>query len=513
MNKLHTIMAAAMTTIGVLTAAASTSLPHATPASQGIDPKAVITLVDSLQALPATEIHHLMIVRNGHIVAEGHTAPFQRTDKHTLFSCSKTMMSLAVGIAIGENRLRLTDRMASFFPNALPDTIGDGLASLTVRHLLTMDAGAYTPTNLPMQASNWERAFLANPKLGTDHRFRYDSFCTYMLSAIVQRVTGQTVLNYLRPRLLQPLGITEADWEQSPSGVCVGGWGMRLTVESMAKVGQLMLDGGKWEGRQIVPAQWVAEMQKTQIEWHPGNEPSDLNQGYGYQMWRCLEPGVARADGAYGQFIIIDPKRQLVVAINGISLDRGPYAELRCVWRQLMPGVKDAPLKPNAKLQRAMERKLGAMALPALAGKASAKQLAGPSTMRLERNELAISSITLAPSGKGMMAMTIVMDDGATDTIPLRHSGWARHTTSMAPPFFNGTFSLPLTSIKGLNPPYSTAGCYAADGHGTVTARVAYTNWISSRTFTFSGLGTANPTITVTDNFNPGKQHTLRCKN
>lgn len=513
MNKLHTIMAAAMTTISVLTAAASTSLPHATPASQGIDPKAIITLVDSLQALPATEIHHLMIVRNGHIVAEGHTAPFERTDKHTLFSCSKTMTALAVGIAIGENRLRLTDRVASFFPDELPDTIGDGLASLTVRHLLTMDAGAYTPADLPMRADNWTRAFLANPKLGTDHRFRYDSFCTYMLSAIVQRVTGQTVLNYLRPRLLQPLGITEADWEQSPDGVCVGGWGMRLTVESMAKVGQMMLNGGKWDGRQIVPAQWVAEMQKTQIEWHPGNEPSDLNQGYGYQMWRCLEPGVARADGAYGQFIIIDPKRQLVVAMNGISLDRGPYAELRCVWRQLMPGVNDAPLPANAKLQRAMERKLAAMALPTLPGKASAKQLQNPVTLRLEHNELAMSGISLAMRGKGIMAMTIVMDDGTTDTIPLRHGGWARHTSSMAPPFFNGAYSLPRTSIKGLNPPYSTAGCYAANADGSVTARVVYTNWISSRTFTFNGLGSSSPTVTVTDNFAPGKPLTLRCSN
>lgn len=513
MNKLQTAVAAAMAAIGILSAAASTSLPHATPASQGIDPKAVITLIDSLQALPATEIHHLMIVRNGHIVAEGHTTPFQRTDKHTLFSCSKTMTSLAVGIAIGENRLRLTDRVACFFPDDLPDSICSGLADLTVRHLLTMDAGTYTPADLPLHSSNWERAFLANPKLGTDHRFRYDSFCTYMLSAIVQRVTGQTVLDYLRPRLLQPLGITEADWEQSPSGVCVGGWGMRLTVESMAKVGQMMLDGGKWDGRQIVPAQWVAEMQKTQIEWHPGKEPSDLNQGYGYQMWRCLEPGVARADGAYGQFIIIDPKRQLVVAMNGISLDRGPYAELRCVWRQLMPGVKTAPLPANAKLQKALERRLSAMALPTLPGKASAKQLGSPVTLRLEHNDLAMSDITLAMSGKDKMAMTIVMDDGTTDTIPLSHGSWARHTTSLAPPFFNGAFSLPLTSIKGHNPSYTTAGCYAVEGNGTITARVAYTNWISSRTFTFSRLGTANPTVTVTDNFAPGKPHTLRCKN
>lgn len=116
--------------------------------------------------------------------------------------------------------------------------MSEACAALTVRHLLTMDAGAYTPGDLPLHHSNWEQAFLANPKLGSDHRFRYDSFCTYMLSAIMQKVTGKTVVQYLRERLFAPLGIDEADWQLSPSGVCTGGWGCASTLRPWPKSGK-----------------------------------------------------------------------------------------------------------------------------------------------------------------------------------------------------------------------------------------------------------------------------------
>lgn len=505
-----TAMAAIISAAAIITSAAGAEsrLPRSTAAEQGIDPHAIELLVDSLQAIPKTEIHHLMIVRNGYVVAEAHNAPWQASDVHTLFSCSKTMVSLAVGIAISENRLRLTDRVASFFPDMLPDTITDAMAALTVRDLLTMDAGAYTPQDIHRHDTCWERAFLNNTKLGTDKRFRYDSFCTYMLAGIVQRVSGShSLLAYLRPRLLDPLGIDDADWELSPTGINTGGWGMRLHVESMAKIGQMILDGGKWNGRQIVPADYVAEMQKVQIEWHPGKEPSDLNQGYGYQMWRCLEPGVARADGAYGQYIIVDPARRLVVAMNGISLDHGPYDELACVWRQLMPGVSDSPIKVNAKQQRSLEKKLATLTLPTLKGKAQ-----GPTfNLTLADNQLSISSLQLLPAN-GSRTMVVTMADGTCDSIPLGHKQWARHTTLMAPPYTNGAFSLPLTRISGHTLPYSTGGCYGYSAN-TFTARVAYTNWFSTRTFTVSGLNSQQPTVTITDNFAPGKPVTIPCKN
>ncbi len=486
---------------------AETRLPRSTAAEQGIDPQAIERLVDSLQALPQTEIHHLMIVRNGHVVAEGHNAPWRQGEVHTLFSCSKTLTSIAVGIAIGDNRLRLTDRVAVFFPDILPDTVSEACAALTVRHLLTMDAGAYTPGDLPLRHSNWEQAFLSNPKLGSDHRFRYDSFCTYMLSAIVQKVTGKTVVQYLHERLFAPLGIDEADWQLSPSGVCTGGWGLRLSLEAMAKIGQMMLNSGKWDGKQVVPAEWVADMQKVQIEWHPGKEPSDLNQGYGYQMWRCLEPGVARADGAYGQYIIVDPARQLVVAINGISLGHGPYDELKCVWQQLMPGVKDAPLKQNAKRQLSLERKLASMSIPPLEGNATGSGF----NLSLASNELGIKSLQLISYNR-QRALVVTMADGTCDSIAVGYKQWARHSTRMAPPFFNGAFTLPLTSISGHTIPYTTAGCYAYHRkRDTFTAQVVYTNWVSSRTFTVSNLDSDAPIVTITDNFQPDKPTVVTC--
>lgn len=269
----------------------------------------------------------------------------------------------------------------------------------------------------------------------------------------------------------------------------------------------MMLNGGKWDGKQVVPAEWVTEMQKVQIEWHPGKEPSDLNQGYGYQMWRCLEPGVARADGAYGQYIIVDPAKQLVVAINGISLGHGPYDELRCVWRQLMPGVKDAPLKQNAKRQQSLERKLASMSTPTLDGNAAGSCF----NLSLASNKLDIKSLQLTGDNR-QRALVVTMADGTCDSIALGHKQWARHSTRMAPPFFNGAFTLPLTSISGHTIPYTTAGCYAYHRkRDTFTAQVVYTNWVSSRTFTVSNLDSDAPVVTITDNFQPDKPTAVTC--
>ena len=173
-------------------------LPRSTPAAQGIEPQALARFIEALMAVPETDIHHVMVARHGHVVAEMHPAPFRAQDGHTLYSASKTFASMAVGIAIDENRLRLTDRVATFFPEQLPDTITARLAQMTVADLLTMRSGVKPDWTMRNNESDWVRSWLAKPvddEPGT--RFQYDSMCTFMLSAILQRFTGRTILDYL----------------------------------------------------------------------------------------------------------------------------------------------------------------------------------------------------------------------------------------------------------------------------------------------------------------------------
>lgn len=508
-NRAIRLTALSIAVMLALSATAQTSLPRSTAAEQGIDPRAVISLVDSLQALPDTEIHHLMVVRNGYVVAEGHSAPFKAGEVHTLFSCSKTITSLAVGIAIDENRLRLNDRMATFFPELMSDTISEGLASLTVRHLLTMDAGAKMTTDMRKMGDSWENYFLAVPGLGTDHRFRYNSFCTYMLSAIVQRVTGQRLVDYLGSRLFQPLGITRYDCEESPSGVCTGGWGMRLDVESMAKIGQMMIDGGIWQGKRIISEEWISQMGDVQIEWLIGDKPSDLNQGYGYQMWRCLEPGVIRADGAYGQYIILDRSRRLVVAMNGLSINGNSYKELQCIWHQLIPGVKGSPLKTDKKIEKQLNSRLQSMRLPTLKGSKAHKRLA-PISLTFADNETGIRAVALSRLDNGDLQLTVATADGCSNTMPLAYNGWAYGKKSNFVPYSDG-YSTYLRPVQaGLTDmPFTSAGNYAMTDADALTAHVAFTDWIAGLTLRFTGIGTENVSVTVNDNFHPERTVTL----
>ena len=223
-------------------------LPRSTPAEQGIDPQAVTAFMDSLMAMPETEIHHLMVLRHGKVVAEMHPAPFRAQDAHTLYSESKTFVSMAVGIAIGENRLRLTDRVATFFPDQLPDSISDNLAQMTVADLILMNSGITPDWVMRNNHSDWINTWLAKPVERPGSKFQYDSMCSFMLSAIVQRVTGRTMLDYLKERLFGDMNITEVGWEQSPDGINTGGWGLWIQAESQAKLGLLLLQGGKRNG-------------------------------------------------------------------------------------------------------------------------------------------------------------------------------------------------------------------------------------------------------------------------
>src|SRR5450755_988725 len=305
-----------------LPAQTATSLPRSIPETEGVSSAGISRFLDAANK-SRNELHSFMFLRHGKVIAEGWWDPYKPDLVHSIYSLSKTFTSTAVGFAVSENKLKLTDKVISFFPNDLPDTIPPFLAGLTVRDVLIMSIGQDPdPTyNLASKYRNWERAFLATPivhKPGTV--FLYNSLGTFMLSAIVQKVTGQRVVDYLRPRLFDPLDITGMDWEETLLGVNTGGWGLRLKTEDMAKVGQLYLQKGGWNGNQIIPATWIEEATTEKIIQHPEftqseRDTSDWVQGYGYQIWLCRHQAY-RGDGAYGQFIIVLPNQDAVIAIH-----------------------------------------------------------------------------------------------------------------------------------------------------------------------------------------------------
>ena len=295
------------------------------------------------------DIHSVMIVKDGNVIYSHWQSEGVDSVPHVLHSVSKTFTATAVGLAIADGKMALTDKVVDYFPDNLPAEVSENLKAMTVRDLLTMSCGHdVEPSWRGTNEQDWVTAFLAHPVVHEPGTFYlYNSLGTYMLSAIVQKVTGEKVVDYLTPRLFEPLHIDKPRWEESPQGINCGGWGLYLKTEDLAKMGQLLLQKGEWNGQQLIPAEWVAEMSKKQVESiNPGTrieqaaergmtkETSDWMQGYGYQMWRC-RPGCFRADGARGQYIIVVPDKNAVIAITSNVEDL--QGELNLVWNRILP--------------------------------------------------------------------------------------------------------------------------------------------------------------------------------
>ena len=236
----------------------SQPLPRSTPEAEGVSSKGIIDFLDAIDN-SKHEMHSIMILRHGVVIAEGWWSPYRPELKHTLYSLSKSFTSTAIGFAVAEKKITVNDKVISFFPDKLPQTVSENLAQLTIKDLLSMSAGqAPDPSFAIAPSDDWIKTFFSIPiqnKPGSV--FLYNSMATYMLSAIVQKVTGQKIIDYLKPRLFAPLGIEGPDWENDPTGINVGGWGLRVRTEDIAKFAQLYLQKGKWNGKQIIPAAWV----------------------------------------------------------------------------------------------------------------------------------------------------------------------------------------------------------------------------------------------------------------
>jgi CubicO group peptidase (beta-lactamase class C family) len=358
--KLLALIATSLVVQTFATLAASTPLPRSTPEEQGVSSAAIRDFVETANRDVDT-LHSFMLVRHGQIIAEGWWKPEAADKPHILHSLSKSFTSTAVGLAVAEGKLSIDDQVTKFFPDDLPAELSPKLKMMRVRDLLSMSTGhqeepKFTP-DMP-----WVKSFLAHPvphKPGS--HFQYNSPATYMCSAIVQKVTGEKVVDYLQPRLFDPLGIEKPDWAESPQGVSVGGWGLKLRTEDIAKFGQLYLQKGKWGGKQLIPASWVEQAISKQVS--NGSDPSkDWDQGYGFQFWRCRN-GAFRGDGAHGQFCVVMPEQDAVVAITANCKDM--QAELNIVWDKLLPAFQKAPLAANAEEQGKLKQTLANLAVRA----------------------------------------------------------------------------------------------------------------------------------------------------
>lgn len=336
------------------------SLPRSTPEAAGLPSAAISAFIDAAAGLDL-DLHSLMVLRHGQVIAEGWWAPYGPNDVHLLYSLSKSFTATAVGLAVSAGLLTVDDQVISFFPEDVPEEVEPNLALMKVRHLLSMSTGQEADNLIEFYrepTGNWVRAFLERTvpyEPGT--KFMYNSGATYMLSAIVQKLTGETVLEYLRPRLLDPLGIEQATWETDPKGICVGGWGMSVTTEAIANFGQLYLQKGVWEGKQVVPCAWVEEASRFHIS--NGDDPtSEWSQGYGYQFWRCRH-NAYRGDGAFGQYCVIMPDQDMVVAITSSVHDMG--AVLNLIWDQLLASAQPGPLPEDAAGHEALVSKLASL--------------------------------------------------------------------------------------------------------------------------------------------------------
>ena len=295
-----------------------------------------------VSAAAPLNIEGIVVVRHGEEIGRFHWMTEKRRNQ---YSVSKSVVSCAVGMAIREGLIGGPDDLVvDYFPDKLPENPSPWLHELTLHHLLTMSMGqdsAYlmsdTRPALREQEQDWVRYILSRPFVcQPGSRFQYTNAAPYLLAKIIQKQSGQNLVDYLMPRLFTPLGIPVPQWETDPEGDTFGSSGLMISVSELALLGQLYLQKGEWDGRQLVPARWVEESSRCQIATATGEEdqPADSAQGYGYLFWRC-QPDAYRADGMYGQFAIIIEELDLVIAINSQSTRAQDIPT--CCWEHLLP--------------------------------------------------------------------------------------------------------------------------------------------------------------------------------
>ncbi len=413
-------------------------LPRSSPEAEGVSSQNINQFIDAIQQ-SKHELHSFMMLRHGKVVAEAWNHPYKPELKHTLYSCSKSFTATAIGFAVAEKKLTVLDKVISFFPDKVPAKISDHLAALTIKDLLTMSVGHDKEPIGPIisQEDDWVKGFLAAPiQHAPGTRFLYNSIATYMLSAIVQKVTRLTLIDYLTPRLFTPLGITGMDWETDPMGIQVGGWGLRLKTEDMAKFGQLFLQKGMWQGKQIIPSSWIEEATTVKIMQDPSasqgrKDSSDWLQGYCYQMWRSRHNSY-RGDGANGQYILVFPELDAVIAVTSEAPDM--QGEFNLIWQYLYTALQPKKLKANPAALAMLRSKSASMAIPLPRNMSSTMESkVSGNTYGITSTHRGLSSLSLNFAA-GICSVTL-HTDSVTHTIPFGNGQWVSSSTTKFGPY------------------------------------------------------------------------------
>lgn len=408
-------------------------LPRSTPEAQGVSSAALVEFVDALNQIDG--MHGVVVVRHGQVIAEGWWAPYEASHQHVLYSLSKSFTSSAIGFAVAEGKLSIDDLVLKYFPDDAPTNSSANLKAMRIHDLLMMSTGHQDePPTAPDVIS--PKTFLAQPvpHLPGTH-FKYNTAATFMLSAIVQKVTGQTVLDYLRPRLFEPLDIEHPVWDTNFQGISLGGYGLRVHTEDIAKFGQLYLQHGNWQGKQLLPEKWVAMATSRQTS-NGSNPDSDWNQGYGFQFWRCRH-NAFRGDGAFGQYCVVMPDQDTVVAINSGVKDM--QSVLNVIWDKLLPAMQEQTLAADADGDQKLVDTLGHLGVSMAQGSSTSSQLDKIVNRKFTfpPNSSKLESLRLTSSDSGKTIIVNARVNGHDLEIPYEYREWK----SSRGPFVAGSFA------------------------------------------------------------------------
>lgn len=505
-------------------------LPRSTPMEQDVDTVLLNDFIQSLTTLPNVDVHHLMILRHGKVIVERHYAPYRATDLHTLYSASKTVTGLAVGLAVEDGLLTIDDKVSKFLRDKMPEKLSPALDSLTVRHLLTMTSGRKEDLSILMGEADWLTTWFAGDFSGAGTQFNYDSMCSHALAMIVSRLTGRSLLDYVDERIFKPLNITTSDWELAPDSIEAGGWGLRLHVESEAKLGQLMLQEGVWNGQQLISSNWIHDMTQRHVStrrqaddvklpltdrilnffrsiwhevrsWFTGYNIDDYFLGYGYQIKAIQRPFAECyfAAGYGGQIIYVVPKCDMVVVFNGRAATYGD--ELNALYDKLIEPMVRGEHPSTALTIDSAPR----VVMPSGNAEHPLEQRLFAGTVELEDNLLGMQSIKVAPQGVNRI---FTMTDQRGPLRAVASCGeWCLTTSDERPIYIMET----REQLVGTKRPFTSAATYAWHGD-TLNLRLDWLDGGDNRRLKIAFNEGNNLTVIANDNYDALLNDTIQAK-